>query len=887
MAAGSLAAKTNGVVHNQEPKEVLEYRKIVKLRDEIFADNHPRIKITSQAQAKGKTQTVGSLPSKPASRAKNGVHNSPQALSPSKGHSKGSNGSAAKSASLPDQPPSNERGSTAVSASSGIDPIFLTVPEVVIRAELQQKRRRIERLLEEQFNQRRVVLRQKAFDQEALPDFDVTEVLRKARELVKPFKPVENNSANRTASSDSFDERTFYSSQMNESTTEEADDSGKFRPNKACRPFLDGHCRHGDACTFSHDPVMKGKVQADGSKTDNSGANADEQANSRRKLTPPTKRPNKDQNPNPKVHLDRIAQLEEQLRNLKSQTKHAPHDAVSGNPKESRNTHEEPAYSPPDVGDVEPSQHDGRAVRRAVESRQVIEPVERRTSANLEVNREYGQHDRSPPSNEVRVIRNHITSPAAPQPARVSPLAVAKVPHIYQGSRIYSENLHQARISDGEVSARQSPHTHLHLPSSRKRRREIDSYDRARNVVQRLEAGSPHIRVKEEPVSPPPLRERTDVWQPLQRQDVPRPIYVDSDNLRYRDREPAILQPRAVEQPPRNYFTTEERPVTPVARRVLSRNGHHVEVHNEQDFRRRMSARQVRLPRSPIEQFSVSQPSSARAASQVYIPQSAVVPSRLPRASVQPLPISYIEHNRSLSPLPRARFSPIRGSAAMAPPGRVIVDQYGHKYLEAPPPADRQASVIPINRQNEFVPRYEQSIPRQIGIRDSQVVNLYDEGQYIRRGQSPLSPHYVEYQSAPTYRQVLDREVGQSFNEEAYIPHNDNVRVVEYSGPRSTGHYEEIIRPHEGVMRTQSVRPTNNQYEAPRERVTRIQSVRPEQDRILSLERRRDLPPQATRHVSVRADGGFARPIHYPGVERPKYQYAIETQEPRYVENHN
>lgn len=891
MAAGSLASKTNGVIHKKEPPEVLEYRKIVKIRDEIFADTHPRLKISSQPHRQSSVRAVDLPPSTPASRAPNGVHKPPQTLHGTSVHSKDSHSPANQPNTLPHISPNNGRISTVASRSSGIDPIFLTVPDVVVKAELQQKRRRIERLLEEQLNQKRVVSRQKTFDQDALPEFNVTEVLKKAHELVKPFKQIENNGANRTASSsDSFDDNTFYSSQMNESTTEEADDSTKSRPHRACRFFFDGHCRFGDACTFSHDTTVKEKVQADGPQAvDINGLNANEQANSRRKPSPNPYPSNKDPNAIPTSQLDRIAQLEEQLRNLKSQAGHALHDSANENQKEYRNVHDEPAYSPPDVGDLVPNQHGGRATNREAGNHQIKQPAERHTSINPEkVNREYARRDHSPLSNEVRVIRNHITSPIAPQPARVSPLAVAKVSQIPQAPRLFNDNRHQTRLSDGEVSTRQSPHVHTQPSSSRKRRREIDSHDRARNVVPRQAANSPQIRIKEEPTSPPPLLERADIWQPRHRQDVSRPIYVGSENPQFRDRDSSILQPRAGEQPPQGYFTTDRRPMTPVARRVISRNGYHVGVHEEQDLRRVVSARQVRLPRSPLEQFSVSQPSSARAASQVYIPQPAVGPARLLRASVQPQPISHVERDRSISPLPRTRFSPpLRGSVAMAPPGRVVIDQYGHKYLEAPLPADRQASVIPISRHNEFIPRYEQPLPRHASVRDPQVMNLYDEGQYIRKAQSPSSPRYVEYQPSPAYRQVFDREVGQIYNDEVHVPRNENVRMIEYSGPRSTSQYEEIIRPREGVMRTQSVRPNAGQYEAPRERFTRIQSVRPEQDRIISLERRRDVPPQASRHVSIRADEGFSRPINYAGAERPKYQYAVEAQERRYVEDEN
>lgn len=890
MAAGSVAAKTNGVSVNiplQESEKILEYKKIIKLHDDLQTNAHPRLKIPVQTQIQGIVQNVDSQPPVHNQSSQNGVHKLPHAVRTTIPQPKDSHASSAQSGSFRTKSPASQHVSATVTRSSGIDPVLLTKSDVVVKAELQQKRHRIERVLEEQLNQRRVASRQRTFDQDALPDLDVTEVLKKAQELVKPFKPNESNGANRTASSsDSFDENTFYSSQMNESPADDADESAQRRPRKICKFFSDGHCRFGEACIYSHDRAPKEKLGADGlPKMDLDKVNTDDQAGSRRKATSQGPAANKDIIPAAMSQHERIAELEEQLRVLKSQTGNALHNSSRKDSREARNTHDEPTYSPPDTEHPVSGQHNGGADIREAERAHNKEPAERRVSANLEkVNREYARNNRSPLSSEVRVIRNHITSPAAPQPARVSPLAVARIPQIDQRQRVFNENKRHSQGSGDLQSPREGSHAPLQ-PVSRKRRRENDTRDRARNVMQRREVASPEIRIKEEPTSPIPFKERSEANHT---QDVSRPIYINADSPRFRTQERIVYQPRIVERPAQGYSTSERTPITPLNRSVITRNGHSFESHDEQDLRRVVSARQVRLPRSPLEQYAIPQASSARAASQVYHPQSARAPSRFSRTSVQPLSGSHVDRDRSLSPLPRSRFSPsMRDTVVMAPPRRIVIDQHGQRYFEAPVPTERQASVIPLGRQGEFVPRYEQHTPHHASIRDSQVMSVYEEGPYVRRAQSPVSPHYIGYQPAPKYRQTLDRDGGQVYGEEVFVPRNDNVRMIERSESRPAGQYEEFIRPLEELIRTQSVRPSGGHYEAPREHVVRVQSVRPDQDRIINLERSRNLASQVGRQVSVRADDGLLRTVNYARPERSNSHYATEMQEHRYVDEDN
>ncbi|MCJ1464799.1 hypothetical protein MMC07_003412 [Pseudocyphellaria aurata] len=902
MVTGTVAVHTNGVkLTDAKSKEVLEYETLLSLRGEIYANTHPRLNVPVQPPKQGMNHASGL--SKPSPRLQNGDHKLPSSAMPNGVHkprkdthptppqSKSVHAPVSQPVASTYKAPNTQlpASSRPASGSSGLDPIFLTKSEVLVKAELHQKRQRIERALDE-LNQNRVMARQRLFEQAALPSFDVTKVLQDAQQIVKPINPVENNATNPTPSpSDSFDEKDFYSSQMNDSTTDEVDDSGtKWRSSRACRYFVDGECRHGDACTFSHDPALKQRVETDGPQAmEIDSVNADEQAPSRPNNVLPSASTNEQSKSAATLQLDRIARLnhieklEEQLRNLKSQDSAMPHDQLG----DSGSAPDEPAYSPPDAGDLVGVRQVGREKAGEAGKSKLRDTGESRAPALLEKkSREYVvRRDRiphSPLSSDVRVVRNHITSPVAPQPARVSPLAVARVSQLHQEQRVFSDSNGTSQGSGGEaVSARQSPRIPLG-----KRRREIDFHDRARNVMPRRDRDSPEIRIKEEPVSPPPFAEPSEVWPPRQRKGVSKPVYVDTESPRFRDQEPVMYQPKSTEQVSHSYLADERRPTTPIARRVLSRNGHHLGAHEEQDLRRVLSARQIRVPRSPLEQYAPPQSSSARAVSQVYYPQPDPAVSLQPRASVQPQQIiSHIDRDQSLSPVARARFSPtIRGPLTMAPPARrIVIDQYGQRY-EAPLPAERQTSTVPVVRPSEFVPRYEQLVPRSPSFREPQVVNVYDERRYVRRAPSP---QYVEYHPAPTSRHIVGRENEPMYGDEVYLPRNDGIRAVEYSEPRSAGLYEEVVRPREGLIRTQSVRPAvGGLYDEPREQITRIQSVRPDQDRVISLERRREVVPQVSRQVSVRADDTFSRPVTYTGAERPRYRHMTETQERRYVD---
>ena len=901
MASG--VADRNGFSYKNKNEELVEYEKLIKLRNDVFARKNPPPKLPRQSGGLGNPSSgSGPLPLPPVSSSQmtNGIHPLSQVSNASS--SPAANPYVTKPSSNPFQPksPNNLKVLTPAPGSSGIDPILLTKSDVLVRAEIQQKRQRIERVLEEQIHQRK---KQKTFDQEALPDFDATEVLRKAQDLVKPVKMHRSSRANGAASSsDSFDEKTFYSSQVESTTTEEADESHKWRPHRICNFFLKGeHCRYGDACTFSHDPKLKQKLEAEGSQNmDLDSVNADEQTNPRPGkssahtstngpiLGPPAKESiaAAPMSQTEQKMRERIAQLEAELANRSANEQQARPDAiVHQHAKEMNESQDDSAYSPPGPDEF------GRDVGlREAETRQ---PTAKQRPFPCDVQpsaRELAVRNGRSPSplpNHVRVVRNHIISPVAPQPSRVSPLAVAKVPQVAQVQRGHGENRHLSRASNAEItSAGQSPKVSLQPLSSKKRRRGVDPQEHTRNVVPRRELGSPDVRIKDEPVSPPPFGDAVEVRQIRPRQEAPRQLYVDEAVPPYRDQEPTIYQPRAGEHPAFGQPPDDRRPLTPLARRAISRNGQRYMANEEQDLRRVVSARQVRAPISPAPhpvQYSAPQPRTTRAASQVYISSAGQPMLQQYRASVQPAPATYNPHDRSPSPpLRRMQASPYgRNPIAMAPPPRrVMIDQWGRECIEVPVNTGRQVSVAPVASRSEYDPRYEESAPH--SVRPPQLVSVDDEGQYVRRVQPPTSQPYFEY---PQHRnaQVVETNSRSLPFTETHVVRNEGSHPAEYPEARLAARYAEVPEPREGIVRMQSARPVERQYEIPREQTTRVQSVRPQQPRIVQLGERPEARAQVSRQVSVFADDGPMRPMGYVE-ERPRYQYASQVQDRGYVD---
>ena len=825
---------------------------------------------------------------------------------------------------IPPKPPATQEPPLPPPKSSGIDPIFLTKSTVLVKAEIQQKRQRLENTLEEQVQR---VQKQKALDHDGIPDFDVTDVLKQAQDLVKPIKSAEHNRTNgATSSSSSFDENTFYSSQMDESTTtEEVDESHKWRSHRICKFFLRGeNCPYGGSCTFSHDPMLKQKLEADGSRaTKPISVNIDEQASSRqdghpqkrtRRDDPQSKPPTNDnpsgisvsQSDGERAMQEQIARLEAELASIKAQKQALPSNATLPQQKETNDSQEESAYSPPgpdefgrDVGLREPKP-------REAASQRYVSPVGQLPA------REYARrngHPPSPLSSNVPVVTSHIKSPMAPQPSRVSPLAVAKVPQVSQLQLDHDENNRLSRMSNAEnSSAGQSPVTATQPRGSRKRRRGHQSGEQQRNVVPRIEQDSPSIHVKEEPISPQPFNTTDSEVRFIRSREEPvRQMFVDTAANGHRE-EAALYQPREVERVPYGHLDHGKVPYTPIVRRVISRNGQRYIANDEPDLRRVVTApRQIRGPMSPAPvtaQFSAPQPRTSRAASLVY--STPTNHGALPqyRASVQPQPPEYVVRERSSSP--RAGFTVLsprsRPSIAMAPPPRrIVVDQWGNRFIEAPVLSERYTSTTPLTRGNDADARYEEMIPRNLGAAGPPSSTRIENGNHFARREASPGVNSVATRRANELRPI-------AYPEEIRMMDSNGIRSDTYGDDRPGARYEEAfgqdtriirmqsVRPlerryedaplsDERIIRMQSVRPAAMQYAQPPERPTRVQSVMPEQPRIINLGERPEPGRPLSRQMAGFPVNGEARQVGSTVEERPRYQYTPQVHNRGYVED--
>ncbi|MCJ1249494.1 hypothetical protein MMC30_006718 [Trapelia coarctata] len=899
--AGSVVVshQSNGLERsNGELQETLEYEKILKLHDSIITGTHPRLKIPSKAARKSTPPKVLSPPG-PAPKFVNGT-SSASTSSPALS-------SALNSTATNPALPTNNFSFKAPNArpnpppkltSSGLDPIFLEKGEDLIRAEMRLERQRIERALEEQVQQRRMPNRPRISDQDALPDFDVSDVLFQAQELVKPIAATESHGANGIASSsDSFDDITFYSSQMNDTTTDEAEEHPKRRPTKPCKYFFEGTCRKGDSCVWSHDPAFKQKLQRDVSLT----MELDSQDVSQDPVLEPARRPYA-QPPNndtrrSSMDIDRGFEAESQF--------HGPapgqgHNGLRDRPYHHSRDSGEIVEDTMDLSDQLQESRQGDRSRRnqpadfAMErdySYQALDSPNGRFQPGSASKRN-GRG--SPPPRDVRIVRNHITSPIAPQPARVSPLAVARVPRLDQIRRSNQDNygLNSPRQPE---SGNQSPAIASQPANSRKRRREPDLAEPTRNVAARRDRDSPLPYIKDEPVSPPPFPVHP-VRQHSRHEQVGRqPFAIDSTPPHLTER---VVYERRQAEPSHVRVAELQRLSTPVIRRVVSRPGHHYEVQEEPEIRQVYSARQPRRVLSPqqdLGHYSAPQPRAIRAVSRSYIVPSEADRQQQYRASVQPPAVSYNRmgppRDRSLSPeLRPVQYSPLeRDPAIMAPPARrIMMDQYGNKYYEAPLAAEPRASVAPpqryVNESANPFERLDPPGPRRASVHP-QLAKLHDEGGYVRTVQSPAptSPSYVEYYQPAKPVSTVARPQTYESREEVYQDRNGVVRVVEYPPQRATHHYEEMPKYRDGATRMQSVRPSTSQYELPREHIPRVQTVQPENERIVELGGRRAVRVPAVRQVSLRPDDGYERGPVYVAAERPRYQFVSDVRDAGYV----
>lgn len=674
------------------------YERLFQLQDEVFAGKHPRIKLPDsilEQVAPRHVQNISSSYRPTANGTANGaassLHTSSYPETPSYFYQ--------PTVAFVPQPPNGQRPFSA-KPSSSIDPVLLTKSDDLVKAELGLKRQRIERAIKDQVDKRGPT-RDSDLALAAEARFDVDDLLAKALELVKPISGLQTSANRNSDGSDSFDENSYYSSQANSWSSEDVETQNVDNADAAGAVTSQGGVRD---------------RETDASKN----KNLDSQ--------PFTSTQDEDQyEPADDLHFYATAA------------------------ETSRDEREESEYSPPPAADAFTTDAQAEGSHRTEYNRgQGHSGLEQSGGING-----YGYNrPSSPTSPAVPVIRNHIRSPVAPQPARVSPLAFTKVPKMDQGRRNgqqenrrgyasprFDDNRSNDHASSSRAdhasprnSRRQSPAAPQQgVRNPRKRRRDAENGEKRGRGGNKRVARSPEPYIKEEPTSPPPFASFSDP-QPS-RQRVIRQLPEDVEIVSAREARTQPVYYREQEPLPRAYRHIEE-PISPTIVRVPSRTAHRRLERDDQDLRRVASLQYARRPYSPTGPepllYSPSDPRHVRAASHAFadrpLPQplyreSSVRPPAAAAAATATTVPRYVR-DRSRSPLhlpdqylPRAHTPVV---AHMGPPPRqFVVDQYGNKYYAAPPPPPPPAaaaamelreSVAPPTRRLDPDPYYDRAL---------------------------------------------------------------------------------------------------------------------------------------------------------------------------------
>ncbi|KAJ5329868.1 hypothetical protein N7452_010258 [Penicillium brevicompactum] len=776
LPAGSMA--TSALLPGDE---LLEYQKILAIKDQIFSGTHPRLSVPQHLVRK--------------SGSGNGKDASAQAQQPQPTNAKAKPAleppSVPDSVKIPHQSSDSTVNTNAPSApksdrvvpkpTSEINPIFLTKSDDLLRAEQQLQRQRLERALRDQVELQKKESRQRPAVQDTKPEFDVSEVFKQALEVVKPVS-LSDPSESSGPGDDSFDDNSFYSSRAPDSPP---------MPQRKPSPV---------AIATPTSPAVRAPV-AYGDELQRLEA-----------LNPGSDLEMQD------AYL--VADQRPSFSQKQATRQKAESSASRLHHSQQMDVEDEPDYSPPAPA-APPTDH--RDYPHGIESATERQP--RADTRYADKTRAF----REPPSPaNVRVVRNHITSPAAPRPSRVSPLAVAKAPSVQQTRAERPENSSIQLYSDPD-SARGSPNAPVPNLMSRKRRRLREGDSGMRQPSNRRQNVEPtETLIKEEPVSPPPFAD--DPSTARNRHPQERPVYIDIASPQYAPMYESRVPPMreaVYDVDPYHEYAPEAGPQRTISRLSVRRP-------EAADLRRVASVQYARQPDYSRE-YIEAPPRPMRAASHVV---ERPVQERLryyEEAPTYPQP-RYVPVDDMPPPGYREAYyeeaPPVR---VMAPPQRrIVVDEHGNQYYEllqaprlqpmAPPPPPRPVSQMPKDVYDERPAQHHNPTVRAPSV----VQEPYSERRYVQE-MPPPQPIYRRVTSdyarpAPAHERQTYAAPYEGY--EPY-PRSGSVQVAEYLPPRHTVYVDERGVPQERVVRTASVHPQQPRYEEPHDVVQRVGSVRP------------------------------------------------------------
>ncbi|KAI2621354.1 hypothetical protein GGS21DRAFT_535734 [Xylaria nigripes] len=735
---------------SSEHDDIREYERIIHFRDTVVSGKHPRIKVPVSAMVKNASTSV-SISQPPLSSAPERVAPSAQptvtnvvnsgAIAPS-GHATANMLSFKANSQQPAvtvPPASSAPFIPGVSKPFGsgkpeIDPVLLQKSDGLVKAEIHIQRQRLEKGLKDQIEQRRSCMKGN-LQSEQLPELDISDILAKALTLVQATAPpstsiVPSRTANASDASDSFDENTFYSSQPD---------------TPASRPSV------------SRDIMGNVQIQEPSTATRPTG-------NSVPSLQPQTTQP------------------------LPAPTGHPPQTDVARNIPQVQIMGATSALSSAGVTAPLQIQNQGIVSTLGADSHNLLNQGYWRgqlaprvvnsdsrdasrsdNSGNMDSDQSADQRRlQNPPQlvpnpsfrqPEEPLIRGHNLSPFAPQPAHVSPLAVARQPHIRDSDTSALQRTH-AQISALRqedtvvISPESSPQGDRASRKRNKRRNKRKADGRAQDSN-----GSPNI--KPEPRSPSPLAVPPFIRPQKRARQSGRPeseIIYDDLNLEYpisqsrQERYP--LLPVHVETAPQGYDRVDDTysrqvrsSVAPVARRLQSP----LYEERRSDGSIIRYVHHITSPSGYADPYDAVDAHPLRATSYaVANPDLREGPTyqRETRMSVRP----YGDRARSRSPI----IMDTRTSAMpppSVPPHRVVINEYGRDYIEPVHTTNvSRRSVVPSTRVGDHEVMYERA-PIRATSRVPAPEIIGEDGAIYRR----VSPSY-----APR-RVITEPEYGAGF----------------------------------------------------------------------------------------------------------------------------
>jgi hypothetical protein len=812
--------------------EVEEYEKILRIRDQVFAGSHPRLTVPAHALRKVSPR----FPEVPPVPVQSHVEFVPPAIDHSSAKLPGlqtnshateqttTNSAATLNGTRP--PPQSQ---TPQPTASGIDPIFLTKSDELVRQETIFQRTRLEKQLREQFEKKKSDARNRPHPEEIKPEINISSMFTKVMDAVKPLAATKALSPPEHPSpSDSFDENSFYSSRAPDSTPEEGALSEHSPPTKhQVQPkILDNLDADGPV-----DPrTLHGQQTA--------GRDSPHQANQRPARTVHSNIPFPYD-----LRQDRGMLLGVDTVDLTSMDV---------------DDDDEPEYSPPEPTEPFAPHSNDQASRfdyRDPRSR----PLRRYSGAD--------QHEKRPGSPleaDMRIVRNHIASPLAPQPSRVSPLAVAKAPPFSQNNQSRtSRNYPNGGQFD---SSRQSPDYTQATEISRKKRKLDKKANRTKKRKGNM-AGSPEAHIKDEPVSPPPFHDVQPLGALKPRTAPTQPIYIDDEpmqQIRYATQQDRYGQPtsRQVVYEEPSVPRSDPRPFSRASVRPLMRE--------EQDLRRVASLHNMRTehPAAYVD-VSYNTPTRVRASSHAVVESPHSAPIRSNREPIYAESRQDPRGDRAMgSPVPPFRVNQdvevrYRAPGRLPPQqGRLVEDEDGNQYYEVithQPVAPRHAVDVEAYNDNTY------------GTRHSRTGSVYVDPPMEKQYLQDMPPPRISYRrvgEVPHTPVVGSRQMA----DPSQLQRSASVQVLDY--PTRQPIYADNRIPTRASVRISGVRPQGPRYEDVRVPVARVQSVRPggREGSVFMDER-----PQVQReYISMQAE---QQPVFRRVVQDGQY---YDVQDPRY-----